>query len=253
LFGVTQDVTTYKRAEAQLGNSLTKERELGELKSRFVAMASHEFRTPLTSILSSTDLIELHAEKMDITKFSRHTKRIKSSVDNLTAILNDFLSLEKLETGNVLYTPTALEIPDFFREVIEGIHLSQADRQRISITHRGAATVKLDAQLTRNILINLLSNAVKYAPGDGLITLASNFADRLLTIEVTDQGIGIPAADQRNMFNRFFRASNAESIKGTGLGLNIVKRYLDIMGGSIDFESEEGEGTTFRLRIPQEG
>ncbi|PHI19721.1 hypothetical protein CEQ90_11785 [Lewinellaceae bacterium SD302] len=251
LFGITQDVTTYKLAESQLALSLNKERELGELKSRFVAMASHEFRTPLTSILSSTDLIEIHAERMQTNRFERHLKRIKSSVNNLVTILNDFLSLEKLESGAIVYTPRQISVSDFFAQTLDDISLASDERQRITHQHEGSETVRLDTQLTRNIINNLVSNAIKYAPGNTPILIRSKRSEQTLSIEITDHGIGIPLADQANLFNRFFRASNAESIKGTGLGLNIVKRYVEIMSGSISFTSEEGKGTTFRIELPQ--
>lgn len=251
LFGISQDITAYKMAEAQMAQSLQKERELGELKSRFVAMASHEFKTPLTAILSSTDIIDVYAERLQTDKLDRHVKRIRSSVNNLNTILNDFLSLEKLESGSVSYHPRQVDVPVYFAEVLDDILLSGANRQRITLRHTGPAEALLDAQLIRNVLNNLVSNAIKYSAAETPIVIASKRTVEQLQIDVIDQGMGIPLVDQPNMFNRFFRASNAESIKGTGLGLNIVKRYVGIMGGEVSFTSEEGKGTTFTITIPQ--
>ncbi len=252
LFGVSQDVTIHKRAEQQLEYALKKERELSELKSRFVSMASHEFRTPLTSILGSTDLIEMHAQLGKVDKFPRHINRIRSSVENLTSILNDFLSLEKLESGKVQYHPKPVEMHDYMEQVLEEVNLLTHPQQKIRFVHHGENQVVIDCHLVKNIIINLVSNAIKYSPGDKDVDLITTKRDRTFSIEVTDRGIGIPQAEQKMLFSRFFRASNVTDIKGTGLGLTIVKRYLDIMKGEISFESKEGQGTTFRVEIPQE-
>ena len=251
LFGVTQDVTTHKKAEEQLAHALKKEKELSELKSRFVSMASHEFRTPLTSILGSADLIEMHAQLGKLEKFPRHISRIKSSVDNLISILNDFLSLEKLESGKVLYQPESVEMCSYAEQILDEVNLLTKGTQKIRFVHQGENHVKIDKHLVKNIIINLVSNAVKYSPKDKDVDLNTARMHDKFFIEVKDRGIGIPEKDQKLMFSRFFRASNVESIKGTGLGLTIVKRYLDIMGGKISFESKEGDGTTFRVEIPQ--
>lgn len=250
IFGITQDVTAQKASEVKLAQALTKERELGELKSRFVSMASHEFRTPLTSIMSSTDIIGIHAERLGVNKFDRHLNRIKAQVDNLTSILNDFLSLEKLESGTLDFEPVPTNIPELLRLVVDETVTVKEERARILLSHEGIATANIDPKLIRNILVNLLSNAVKYSPKGGTIDIRSHCNGKQFGMEVEDHGIGIPIQDQQAMFQRFFRASNAESIKGTGLGLNIVKRYLDIMDGTIFFNSEEGKGTTFVVDVP---
>ena len=251
VFGVTQDITIHKNAEEQLEHALQKEKELNELKSRFVSMASHEFRTPLTSILGSTDLIELYAEKGRTDKFAKQIRRIKSSVDNLTSILNDFLSLEKLESGKVFFQPEVVKMKSFIQQLLEEVSLLTKDNQKINVKHQGVDEVLIDKHLVKNIILNLVSNAIKYSPANKDVDLHTVLQENTLVIEVKDRGIGIPEKDQKLMFNRFFRASNVENIKGTGLGLTIVKRYLDVMGGSISFTSKEGKGTTFQVKIPQ--
>ncbi|MEZ4995390.1 MAG: PAS domain-containing sensor histidine kinase [Saprospiraceae bacterium] len=251
IFGVIKDITQNKEIEKRLEQNLQKEKELGELKSRFVSMASHEFRTPLSAIQSSVDLIQIYRERGQPEKQGKHLSRIKSSVQNLTNILNDFLNLEKLESGKVSYQPEDVDFEDFMREVLEEINLVKKEDQKITYQHRGAQKAFLDKFLVRNILNNLLSNAIKYSPAGATIELTTAIEKGELTISVKDEGIGIPLADQQHMMTRFFRATNATNIQGTGLGLTIVKRYLDMMNGTITFESEEYKGTTFYVTIPQ--
>jgi signal transduction histidine kinase len=180
---------------------------------------------------------------------SRHLKRIKSSVGNLTSILNDFLSLDKLEQGKVEIKPSLFHIDKFAEELIEEIQATFKKGQKIIYTHSGKSEVYLDKQMLKNILYNFISNASKYSPEDSNIEFYSNFDKKGLTISVTDHGLGIPESDQKHLFERFFRAKNVTNIQGTGLGLNIVKRYSDLINGKISFQSKEGEGTTFNLNI----
>lgn len=255
--GIIQEVTELKKAEIAIKESerklkiaLEKERELSELKSRFVSMASHEFRTPLSSILSSANLIGRYEKTEQHDKREKHVNRIESSVRNLTMILNDFLSLEKLESGKVLLNPTQLEVADFMQQIIEEVSLTIKGNEKIIHTHNGNSQLVADEHLLKNILINLLSNGVKYSKEGQNVELLTENIDGLLKIQVKDYGIGIPLTDQKNMFTRFFRANNVTNIQGTGLGLTIVKRYLDLMEGKIWFESEEGKGSTFFVEIP---
>lgn len=240
-----------KENQAKLEVSLEKEKGLGLLKSRFVSMASHEFRTPLTSILSSANLIGRYEEKEQNDKRMKHVNRIASSVKNLTSILNDFLSLEKLESDKLNFEPVLLDFEEFVESILDEINLIAIDNQNIIFHHSGNKEVQIDEHLVKNIMINLLSNAVKYSPKGKDVELITKNENGLLEILVKDKGIGIPKADHEHMFTRFFRATNVTAIQGTGLGLTIVKRYLDLMGGEIDFESEQYEGSTFRVKIPQ--
>lgn len=250
---VEQNITKLKAAEENMRSALAKERYLNELKSRFVSMASHEFRTPLTSVLSSTSLLAKYIGKNgNEDKQEKHINRIKSSVHHLTTILNDFLSLDKLEGGNVELHNSTFDIKEFATEAAEEIQEMAKNGQKVSYQHEGSTEVHLDKQMLKHIFNNLLSNAVKYSPENKNIDFKTIIEKGILTITVKDQGIGIPEEEQAQMFERFFRAKNAFNIQGTGLGLNIVKKYIDMSGGSISFESDTGMGTTFIVKLPLE-
>jgi len=236
----------------ELSASLEKEKELGELKSRFVTMASHEFRTPLSTILSSASLVSKYNGADQQEQRLKHLDRIKSSVNNLTSILNDFLSIGKLEEGKVQCAPTEFDVVSFAKELTSELRELTKRGQTITYVHDGnESVVKLDKNLTRNICINLLSNAIKYSNEGSSIFFKTKFADDHIEIEVIDQGIGIPVHEQQHVFDRFFRANNAMNIQGTGLGLNIVRKYTELMGGSISFKSSADNGTTFSVILPQ--
>ncbi|MCU0353850.1 MAG: hybrid sensor histidine kinase/response regulator [Cytophagales bacterium] len=238
------------RAEQEILKALEKERELNALKSRFVTMASHEFRTPLSTVLSSAALIAKYNGPDDEPNRQRHIARIKSAVNNLTSILNDFLSISKLEEGKVVSNPVEFSVPELTGEVVEEMSGLVKPGQEIRCQHAGRTEVMLDKNLTRNILINLISNAIKYSGEGKPIEIRTDLQNAHLEIAVRDHGIGIPESEQAHMFSRFFRAQNASNIQGTGLGLTIVKRYVELMHGSIDFESRESKGTVFTIRIP---
>jgi len=239
-----------RASEQKLKVALSKEKELGQLKSRFVSMASHEFRTPLSSILSSAELLGMYLESGRHEKCGRNINRIKNSVRNLTGILNDFLSLEKLEAGKVDVQNTSINLAEYLDELTEEIKPILRPEQQLLFETNQLDTIETDPYLLKNILINLISNAIKYSPNGKDVTLSISKEKEQLLFKVIDRGIGIPNEDKQHMFSRFFRASNVENIKGTGLGLTIVKRYLDLMGGTIDFESEYGKGSTFFFHLP---
>jgi len=230
--------------------ALEKERELNELKSRFVTMASHEFRTPLGTILSSASLVGKYETNEDQPKREKHIDRIKASVSNLTEILNDFLSLEKLEEGVVRCQMVRINGKQLLSETIDDLKGVSRNGQTIELVYEGNEEIFADPQLMKNILINLVSNAIKYSKDDGQITVSSAVTPERFELNITDRGIGIPLEDEKNIFDRFFRATNAGNIQGTGLGLNIVKKYVELMDGSISFVSSE-EGTTFTVSLPQ--
>ncbi len=240
-----------KKSEGKLLTALSKEKELGELKSRFVSMASHEFRTPLSSILSSANLISRYEQGDQQDKRMKHVNRIESSVRNLTTILNDFLSLEKLESGKVRFNPVEVNINDYLQQIIEEVKPTLKTGQEIRTQHSGDETVHIDEHLLKNVLLNLLSNAIKYSLENKSIEINSVHTYGQLKIAIKDQGMGIPEDEQKHMFTRFFRANNVTNIQGTGLGLTIVKRYLDLMKGKITFVSKSNEGSTFTTIIPQ--
>lgn len=214
-------------------------------------MASHEFRTPLSTIQSSSDLIEGYKHTEQNEKRLKHTQRIKSAVTNLTGILNDFLSLSKLEEGKIDMEPVSFNLNDFCKEVLDELQGLLKSGQYIQHNHDDwNQEIILDKKLLKNIFFNLLSNAIKYSEKDKQIDCKLKIEDGSLNIKITDYGIGIPEDEQQHLFTRFFRARNVENIQGTGLGLNIVKRYVDIMQGKVSFESQTGTGTTFYVSIP---
>ncbi|MCJ8163247.1 ATP-binding protein [Pontibacter sp. E15-1] len=239
-------------ADQEVRKALQKEKELHELKSRFVTIASHEFRTPLSTVLSSASLIGKYKTAEDDDKRMKHVGRIKSAVSNLTGILNDFLSISRIEEGKIYNVPTAFDLETFAAEVAEEAQGVLKLGQRIVYTHQGngSATV-LDKQLLKNVLFNLLSNASKYSADHKEIRFATAIQDDAIRVTVQDEGIGIPEADKAHLFTPFFRAQNVTNIQGTGLGLNIVKKYVTIMGGALDYQSEVGKGTTFTVTLPQ--
>ena len=251
--GLEQEMEHRKRVEAQIREMLEKEKELNELKSRFVSMASHEFRTPLGGILTSVSLIAKYTRTEDESKREKHIQIIKKSVRNLTNILNDFLSLDKLEQGKLSSSPIQFDLTQFIDESIEELKEMSGKGRAIEVSHKFPnISVFQDIEMIRNVVINLVSNAVKYSPEGTTIFIRTDLCDQMVSIEIEDQGMGIPLADQKHLFERFFRAKNVINLQGTGLGLNIVKRYLDLMGGSISFTSRENEGTTFRVVLPME-
>ena len=242
---------TLKEAEAEVHKALDKEKELNELKSRFVTTASHEFRTPLATILSSVTLIDKYNSLQDEDKRKKHIERIKSSVNNLREILNDFLSISKLEEGSVKAAANEFELQSFFQSLVDDVSLLLKKTQSMQFEYSGNnSMVVMDKQLLKNILLNLLSNAIKYSEEGKKISVYVVKSPKEISIRVLDQGIGIPLEDQQHLFKRFFRAENATNIQGTGLGLNIVQKYVELLNGEIGFKSEHEKGTEFWVKLP---
>lgn len=230
-----------------LAKALSKEKELGDLKSRFVSMASHEFRTPLSTILSSASLLAKYTESGEQEKRDKHIDRIKSSVNNLTGILNEFLSIGRIEDGRILVKFTHFNVKEFINRIISETSGIIKKSQQVKYEHTGTEMVWLDDSLLRNIIFNLLSNAIKFSKDDGVIRIKTQADEEDFRLSISDDGIGISEEDQQHLFERFFRASNVTNIQGTGLGLHIVGKYVEMMNGSISFASELEKGTTFTL------
>ena len=231
----------------ELTKALSKEKELGDLKSRFVSMASHEFRTPLSTILSSASLLAKYTETVEQEKRDKHIDRIKSSVNNLTDILNEFLSIGKIEDGKIVARYRRFNVKDFIADICAEIRGIAKKNQQITYTHSGKQVIELDDSLLRNIIFNLLSNAIKFTGEDGMIEIISGAEEDIFTITIKDNGIGISTEDQQHLFERIFRASNVTNIQGTGLGLHIVAKYAELMNGTISFESELEKSTSFTI------
>lgn len=246
-----EEIRSRTLAEKKTKRALEKEKELNKLKSRFVSIASHEFRTPLGTILSSVALISKYNQPAVEDKRNKHIERIRSSVRNLVSILNDFLSLDKLEEGIIEKKPVSFDLIEFAEDIVEEMQAVAKTKQHIVYKHSGNnREVYLDKQLLKNIINNLLSNAIKYSAEGKRIDFTTQYKNAHLTISVKDRGIGIPDTDKIHMFERFFRARNSINIGGTGLGLNIVKKHVELMNGSVEFISKENEGTTFMVKLP---
>jgi PAS domain S-box-containing protein len=248
---IERNITEQKLVQQQQQEALDKGKKLNDMKSRFVSMASHEFRTPLSTVLSSVSLIEKYIERQEYDNTLKHTQRIRNSVKGLTDILNDFLSVDKLENQKAKIKSVLFNYNDFCNDLAQEIMpICKKDQSlKYNISCDGPM-INTDPNIVRNILYNLLSNAIKYSKEGGDILFDSEILNSKLTILIQDFGIGIPETEQKQLFSRFFRAANAGNIEGTGLGLHIVKKYLDILGGEITFESAENEGTKFTLIIP---
>ncbi|HCM32577.1 PAS domain-containing sensor histidine kinase [Chryseobacterium sp.] len=235
-------------AKEEANTSLEKEKDLNKMKSRFVSMASHEFRTPLSSMQLSAVLIEKYLQASDNIQILKHLHKIKNAIASLNSILNDFLSLEKLDTGIVKPHYDSFDIVKFSEELTEEMQLITKEDQIIIYQHTGSESeINLDQNLLRNCLMNLMSNAIKYSGEHTLIEFSTEINEDRYVFSVKDNGIGIPEGDQSGLFQPFFRAHNIGNIPGTGLGLNIVQRYVNLMDGRVHFESTSDKGTEFTL------
>jgi len=239
-----------EESREELRQSLEKEKELNELKSRFVAMASHEFRTPLATILSSLTLVSKYGEMNEKENQQRHIHRIKTSITHLTDLLNDVLSISKLEEGKITPNPEVFNIILFTEQIVQELQAVLKKGQHISFSHSGETEVFLDPKFLRVILFNLISNAIKFSQENKNIIVNCNVSTEIIHLSIADNGIGIADDDKEHLFERFFRGHNVTNIQGTGLGLNIVARYLELMQGHIRVESKLNEGTTFIITIP---
>ena len=244
------DITSRKEQELKVERALIKEKELNAMKSQFISIASHEFRTPLTTILSSTNLIEIYHDSKDEDKRGKHFQKIKTSVSRLKEILKDFLSISEVEKGHIKNSPETFNVIKFVEGIIEETK-SLCGTHEVSYTHIGPyQNIFLDMKLLKICLTNLITNAYKYSPKGGLIEITTEqHTQGNVIFIIKDHGIGIPDGDAPNIFETFFRAKNAENIQGTGLGLNITQKFVSIMGGTISFISKENKGTMFILKF----
>ncbi len=250
-YSLRETVEALQLAKEEVSFSLVKEKELGQLKSRFVSMASHEFRTPLSAIQLSASLIEKYALPFENENIRKHVAKIKNAVGNLTTILNDFLSLEKLEAGKVQPAFTYFDVVKLSEEITEEMQMVAKQNQNIIYQHTGTSgIINLDPNLLKNCVINLIANAIKYSGENTFIEFNTEVTGQQCIITIKDNGIGIPDTDQKHLFEAFFRAHNTGNIPGTGLGLNIVARYTSLMNGQIEFSSDINQGTLFTITFP---
>lgn len=239
------DISERRKIEEDLRKAFEKEKELNELKSRFVSMASHEFRTPLSTVLSSAYLIEKYTSAEDQQNRGKHLQRIFSSVNMLTDILNDFLSVGKIEEGKIQIRPAEYDIRELLISITGEIKNNLKKQQKIHYQHSGDTLVIMDASLLKHIVMNLVSNASKFSSDISPIEITTTLRGQHIILSVKDHGIGISRDDQKHLMERFFRGANAGNIPGTGLGLHIVSKYAELMNGIVECRSELEKGTEF--------
>jgi PAS domain S-box-containing protein len=245
------DVSERKRAEEEMRRALEKERELNVLKSQFVSLTSHEFRTPLTAILSSAEMLEHYGERWSVERRLEHLQRIQTAVKYMTGLLNDILVVAKAEANRLEFVPEPLDVVKFCRDMMEEFELADRGQHPLTFASVGpCGGARLDQQLLRHILSNLLTNALKYSPPGNPIEFNLTCGAGQVVLRIQDHGMGIPQEDQARLFETFHRARNARNIPGTGLGLTIVKRSVDLHGGTIEVQSEENVGTTVTVCLP---
>ncbi len=245
------EIKRRKEAENRIKTALQKEKELNELKTKFLSLVSHEFKTPLSGILTSVVLAGKYKLEEQQEKREKHLTTIKSKVHYLDSILNDFLSIERLESGKVNYKFSTFSLSKLVNEVVYNANVTLKSGQNIEYT-RDVENVVLhqDEKILELVLSNLLSNAIKYSPENTLINFEIEVEEKIIRFKVTDQGMGIPQKDQKHIFERYFRAENALLNQGTGIGLNIAKVHLENLGGTISFSSKENIGTRFIVELP---
>jgi two-component system sensor kinase FixL len=248
-----RELAEKKLLESQLDleEALKKEQELNALKSKFLTLASHEFRTPLTTILSSATLIGRYQDTESQTKRTKHLNRIQDSVRQLTSILDDFLSVSKLEEGHIHIKIAECEISNIIEDICQIAKETMEKEGDINILNKLTSnTLKTDKKAIQHIVSNLLSNAIKYSNSPIEVNIELKTEVQYFTLSISDKGIGIPKAEQQHLFERFFRASNSESIPGTGLGLHIIREYVELLKGEINFASEQNRGSQFTIKLP---
>ncbi len=250
-WGTGIDITERKRAETEIRKALQQEKELNELKSRFVAMTSHEFRTPLSTILSSSELLEYYGQGWPEDRKKRHLHQIQSAIKHMTQLLDDVLVLGRSEVKKLEFIAEPANLDTFCLEVIEGAKLNVDSQHKIKFARKGnCGDTIFDERVLRQILSNLLSNAIKYSPKGGTILFSLACKEKEAIFHIKDEGMGIPLEDQHLLFEPFHRGANVDNISGTGLGLTIVKNCVDLYGGSLTFTSQPGKGTTFTVTLP---
>ncbi len=254
---IVRDISQRKQAEADLIKALERERELGELKSRFVAMASHEFRTPLATILAAAETLRSYSTRMSQADIDHRFDKIVAEVKHMTTLIEQVLLVGRAEAGRVEFHPEEFNVVAFCADLLD--HLVHDDR---AIAHAGEhalvfepvgewVQVRADMRLLRQIITNLVSNAIKYSPPGSAVEIGLDCTrPEAFTLEVRDHGIGIPLADQAHLFEPFHRATNVGTIPGTGLGMNIIRHSVELHGGTITFSSAENAGTTFTITLP---
>lgn len=251
LIAEARDISDRKRAEAEILKALAREKELSQLRAKFVTMVSHEFRTPLTTIQFSAGLLQDYSSQWPQDKKSTHFVRIQLAIKRMTELLEDILVIGKIEANTLQFQPVSLNLEKFCRQLVEEQQLNDSNQHPIAFQYEGGnCDAQMDEKLLQQILGNVLSNAIKYSPVGSTVSLHLNCQNNEAVFQVQDRGIGIPQADRERILETFYRAPNVGTISGTGLGLAIVKRAVELHGGQLAIESQEGKGTTFTITLP---
>lgn len=246
-----KEIKRRKMAENKIKDALQREKELSELKTKFLSMVSHEFKTPLSGILTSTMLARKYTLEEQQEKREKHFNTITSKVHYLDTILNDFFSIERMESGRVHYKFTRFSLNKLVNEVVYNANVTLKNGQEIYYPKEMEdITMYQDEKILELVLSNLLNNAIKYSPENTRIDFEIELDQKMIVFKVKDQGMGIPEKDQKHIFERYFRAENALLDQGTGIGLNIAKVHLEHLDGTMHFVSKEGEGSTFIVELP---
>lgn len=246
-----QLIREVKQTEDEMRHALEEERELNELTSRFVSMVSHELRTPLTVVRTSTELLEHYSARLSEEKRTEYYQRIRGAIQNMAQLIDDVLVAGKAEAGKLDFEPLPIDLPGYCRDLIEEIRISIQSNHTLTFEwHGDGEGAIMDPKLLRIILSNLLFNAIKYSPAGSTVEIELFCLDLMAVFEIRDRGIGIPTDDQLHLFKSFHRARNVGAIRGTGLGLAIVKHCVSHHHGQVTFVSQEGQGTTFVVKLP---
>jgi signal transduction histidine kinase len=252
-----EDITERKKMEQaarkadMLRVQLEKEHEVSEFKARFMSVVSHEFRTPLTTILSSNEMLEHYHDRLDKERLKEHHVRIQTSVKRLTQMMDDLLDISRSDSLPASFNPRPIDLVALCQALIDEVKASNNPQNELIFrSPERIEQFPADTTLMHYILTNLILNAIKYTPDGSDILFEALVEDQEAVLRIADKGIGIPLEDQEHLFDPFFRGSNVGSIKGTGLGLKIVKDYVELHGGTISCKSQPGEGTTFTVRLP---
>lgn len=248
-----EEINRRHKAESKIKASLEKERELNNLKTKFLSMVSHEFKTPLSGILTSATLAGKYPKEDQQPKREKHLKTIKAKVKYLNSILSDFLSLERMETGKVDYKFTKFPLSRVINTVVYEANMLLKDGQKINYPDNiDEIELYFDEKILQLSLTNLLNNSIKYSPEGKEISITANNRENNFILHITDEGIGIPEQEKKHIFRRYFRAENAVLQEGTGIGLNIIKNHLENLNAKLKFESQLGKGSTFSIEIPKQ-
>lgn len=240
-----------KAAQEKLNDALSHEKELNQLKSRFVSTVSHEFRNPLNSISGMTQILKAYGEQLSPEKKETVLAGLQRNVTKMTQLIDDVLLISRKDLGKLQFDPAPLNLAIFCRGIISEVQTAFNYKQQIDFFYQGDQDkFNLDKKLLHHILTNLLANACKYSPQDTVIGFEVDCFDSKIVLKIRDRGIGIPAADIPQLFDSFYRASNSSGYQGTGLGLAIAKEYIELHQGQISVESELDRGSTFKVTIP---